>query len=468
MHILFFNPQGNFDDRDSHLTEHPDFGGQLIYVKEVAMAMVDQGHTADIVTRRIRDPEWPEFADDLDHYSGYEQGLRIVRIPCGGDEFLAKEKLWPQLPEFVANTVAFYGEDLPDCMTAHYADGGYCAALMQAETGLHFSFTGHSLGAQKLDKLGMNRSNYGELEERFRFSRRIAAERLSMQRASRIITSTGQERHEQYGHPLYSGAVDPADDSRFRVIPPGVNTRVFHADPAGDTEVHSRLAAKLRHPETPHLVISSRIDHKKNIGGAVRAFVESPELPRRAALAICVRGIDDPWSEAASLGAEERDVLLPILQQIDDAGLRDRVAFLNVGSQGELAATYRYFAGKGSVFVLPSLYEPFGLAPIEAVACGLACVATRNGGPAEIFADGSAVLVDPSNAQETAQGMLQALENFGELAPRSRQRVLSTYTWEMTAERYLDVLQEAVNTGPVRPASVPELNAQARLDSYLS
>ena len=41
MHILFFNPQGNFDDADSHWTEHPDFGGQLVYVKEVAMAMVD-------------------------------------------------------------------------------------------------------------------------------------------------------------------------------------------------------------------------------------------------------------------------------------------------------------------------------------------------------------------------------------------------------------------------------------------
>ena len=52
MHIIFFNPQGNFDAVDSHLTEHPDFGGQLVYVKEVAMAMVDAGHQVDIVTRR--------------------------------------------------------------------------------------------------------------------------------------------------------------------------------------------------------------------------------------------------------------------------------------------------------------------------------------------------------------------------------------------------------------------------------
>ena len=39
MHIGFLNPQGNFDSGNSHISEHPDFGGQLIYVREVAMAM---------------------------------------------------------------------------------------------------------------------------------------------------------------------------------------------------------------------------------------------------------------------------------------------------------------------------------------------------------------------------------------------------------------------------------------------
>ena len=55
MHIVFMNPQGNFDPKDSYLTEHPDFGGQLVYVKELAQAMSKLGHKIDIVTRRIRD-----------------------------------------------------------------------------------------------------------------------------------------------------------------------------------------------------------------------------------------------------------------------------------------------------------------------------------------------------------------------------------------------------------------------------
>ena len=50
MHVAFINPQGNFDPDDSYWTAHPDFGGQLVYVKELALAMGNLGHKADIVT----------------------------------------------------------------------------------------------------------------------------------------------------------------------------------------------------------------------------------------------------------------------------------------------------------------------------------------------------------------------------------------------------------------------------------
>ena len=78
MRVAFVNPQGNFDPQDSYWTEHPDFGGQLVYVKEVALAMAARGHRVDILTRRIVDPDWPEFEAPLDSYQGVE-GVRIVR-----------------------------------------------------------------------------------------------------------------------------------------------------------------------------------------------------------------------------------------------------------------------------------------------------------------------------------------------------------------------------------------------------
>lgn len=464
MHIVFLNPQGNFDPMDSHLTEHPDFGGQLVYVKEVAQALAALGHRVDILTRRVRDPAWPEFADDLDAYPGHRERLRIVRLPCGGDAFLAKEQLWDHLGEWVANIRAFYGDAPPDFATAHYADGGYAAALLAEQAGLGFTFTGHSLGAQKLDKLGTTSQNWPEMEERFRFSRRIDAERLAMARAARIITSTHQERAEQYAHSLYHGAVDPEDQSRFAVIPPGVNTRIFTTD---DGPEDAGLRTRLTDATRPCIVCSSRLDEKKNIIGVVEAYVSSEGLQARADLALFVRGLDDPFAEIERLSGDEQKVLRPILAAIEAAGLRDRVHFLNLQSQAELAAAYRVLAAQGSVFALTAFYEPFGLAPIEAAACGLACVATKNGGPSEIFADRSGVLVDPFEASDIARGLIEALDNQADLSARARSRVLSTYTWAKTAESYYGVIQDAAGAAPLAEP-VPALDATSRIEAYLA
>jgi len=468
MHIAFLNPQGNFDAGDSHLTEHPDFGGQLVYVKELAIALTEMGHTVDIVTRRIDDPDWPEFKAEIDHYPGYEANLRILRLRCGGPEFLNKERLWDHLDEFVHNMLAFYGNRPPQFATAHYADGGYCAALAQHLTGLDFTFTGHSLGAQKLDKLGTDLGNLQQMESRYRFSRRIAAERLSMQRAFRIVTSTEQERREQYGHPLYAGAVDVRADDRFSVIPPGVNTRVFTTETyEDDAATGDMLRAKLHGLPGPYVVVSNRLDEKKNTLGVVQAFAGKSGLRDRAGLILCIRGIDDPFEEIGRLAEPERAVLRSILDVISEARLRQRVRFLNIGSQRELAATYRFLARHGSVFALTAFYEPFGLAPIEAAACGLACVATRNGGPSEIFADGSGILVDPFDSDDIARGLQRALAEQADLSTRARLRVSSKYTWRKTAEGYLAIIEDGIRSARDRGAALPPLDAGELIVNHL-
>lgn len=468
MHVTFLNPQGNFDPLDSHLTEHPDFGGQLVYVKEVAWAMATAGHDVDIVTRRMEDPDWPEFSAAIEQYPGAPDRLRIVRVECGGLNFLPKEQLWPHLDEFVANLLGFYGDALPDFATAHYADGGFCGVALARQTGIGFTFTGHSLGAQKMDKLGMSPGNAVALEDRFHFSARIAAERLAMEHAHQIITSTGQERREQYSHPLYAGAVDVTDDGRFTVIPPGVNTSIFTTEPGEADRTHADgLLAPVRASTKPMVIVSNRLDTKKNTLGVVQAFAASEALRSAASLVLCFRGIDDPFAEIGRLDPAEQEVLAPMLAAIDEAGMRDDVHFLNIPSQGALAATYRAVAAGGGVFALTAFYEPFGLAPIEAAACGLACVATRNGGPSEIFEDGSGVLVDPADPADIARGLLAALENQPDLAARARQRVLSTYTWEMTAERYAEVIDAVRQRRADVPPAAP-LDAGGRITEYLA
>ncbi|MGD2064489.1 MAG: glycosyltransferase, partial [Nitrospirota bacterium] len=233
VYIAFLNIHGNFDAGDRYWTAHPDFGGQLVYVKEVTLALGRMGHRVDIVTRRIHDPEWPGFEAEVDRYPG-EPNVRIVRLACGGDGFRRKQDLWPYIAtEWVPNIAAFYQRDgaRPEVATAHYGDSGLAAALWYWQGGPPFTFTSHSLGAQRLERLLVhNHLDLPALDQEYFFARRIAAERVAMSHAARIITSTEQERREQYAHLAYAGAVDPTDTQRFAIIPPGVNLRLFDGD----------------------------------------------------------------------------------------------------------------------------------------------------------------------------------------------------------------------------------------------
>jgi sucrose-phosphate synthase len=466
MHIAFINPQGNFDANDSYWTEHPDFGGQLVYVKEVATAMAAQGHQIDIITRQIIDREWPEFAAPLDHYAE-TPNVNIVRIPCGPKRFLPKEQLWPYLgAEWVPNIVNFYISTgaMPDAFSAHYGDGGLAAALLSRETGKPFTFTGHSLGAQKMDKLQASPQNLAELEARYCFSRRILAERVSMKYAGRVITSTQQERVEQYGHPVYREAVDSVEDAHFAVIPPGVNRQVFSPKrTALDLIVRDRIKAARKRDlpkgrrKLPVVLVSSRLEPKKNHIGVVKAFVNSSELRENANLGLAVRTLDDPLNEYDSLTAGEKAVMDEIVTLIEEADLWDAVTAFPLNNQAELAAAYRVLAKRRSVFALTSLYEPFGLAPLEAMSCGLPAVVTRNGGPSESMVvigedrvDEFGILVDPVDPYDIADGILRLLKSedvWKKFSESGMARVVRKYTWERTADGYLRVIAELVG-GP--------------------
>jgi sucrose-phosphate synthase len=460
MRIAFLNPQGNFDPSDSYWTEHPDFGGQLVYVKQVALAMAELGHQVDILTRQIVDPEWPEFAEPFDAYPE-SSGARIVRLPAGPDNFLRKELLWPHLVrDWVPNILAFYGEEggLPDGFTAHYGDGGLCGALIEAQTGVPFTFTAHSLGAQKMDKLHVTRANLAEMDARYHFARRIVAERLGMNRSAVNITSTRQERYGQYSHNAYRGAVDWTDDSRFAVVPPGVNMTIFdrtgrHSD---EDTVHAHVRAMLQRDlsperlELPCIVASSRLDPKKNHLGLVNAFAYSPELRQRANLVIVTGNIEDPLRDYQQVGETERAVLDSLMAVINQKHLHGQVSMFALRGQGQLAAGYRLFAKQRSVFALTALYEPFGLAPLEAIAAGLPAVVTKFGGPSESLREGDeayGLLVDPNDPEESSAALLSLAskpDRWQQYAEAGYRRVRTHYVWQRTAEGYLDLIARAV------------------------
>ncbi|MDY7039498.1 MAG: glycosyltransferase [Chloroflexota bacterium] len=473
MFVAFVNPQGNFDPNDSYWTMHPDFGGQLVYVKEIALALGRWGHRVDIVTRQIVAPEWPEFATELDFYPGHDN-VRIVRIPFGGDRFLVKEDLWPYLgTEFAPRLISFYRREgrFPDAITAHYADGGLTAAVVQERTGIPFTFTPHSLGAQKMEKLGVMWENLSELDARFHFARRLIAERIAMSRASVCTASTDLERFEQYAHPAYQGAIDVNDARRLMVIPPGVNLRVFDQESSSviGRNYRAKVRAKLARdivPERrklPVIVASSRLDVKKNHVGLVRAFAGSPQLQAKANLLLVTRGLDNPLTDYSQADARVKEVLDQIMAVVKEGGLQGKISLFSLDSQDELAAAYRFLAETRSVFALTTYYEPFGLAPLEAMAAGLPAVVTGNGGPAESLREGNeeyGVLVDPFDPEDIARGLLRVLSDeavWRHYAKAGRRRVHDRYTWEGAARNFEEILLGLASDPPhpPRPDGLP-------------
>lgn len=460
MRIAFLNPQGNFDNLDSYLTEHPDFGGQLVYVKELAIAMSKKGVKTDIITRQIVDKNWIGFEEKIDYYEGID-GVRIIRIPFGGSKFLNKEKLWPYINEYVNGIIEFYKQedDYPDFFTSHYGDGGIAGALIYDRLKIPFSFTGHSLGAQKMDKLHINLDNIKEVDEKYNFTLRIMAERISMANSAVNFVSTEQERFGQYSHVAYRGAIDVDEDSKFKVVTPGVNTELFNSQATlGEDEVIKDRVNKVfmrdidsNRINLPSIVAASRLDPKKNHIGLVRAYGQNKELQDKCNLVITLRGIDNPFKDYSQAREEEKNILDQIMEHIKEYNLKGKVSMFSLNSQRELAACYREFARRNSVFCLTALYEPFGLAPIEAMACGLPAVVTKNGGPSEVLKEGDkdfGVLVDPTNEEDIAKGLLKVFKDIGTYKKYQQlgiERVQSKYTWDSTAYNYLKTIKEKLD-----------------------
>jgi sucrose-phosphate synthase len=457
MRIVLLNPQGNFDQTDAFWTEHPDFGGQLVYVKELAISLADLGHQVDIITRRFDESRFNLFNHSIGYYDGIDH-VRILRVDCGPNQFLQKEKLWPYINEWVNHIIDFYHHEgtTIDFITSHYGDGGIAGAMLSKKLNVPYSFTGHSLGAQKMDKLKLDQSNLLSLIEKYQFGKRILAERTAIQYASLVFVSTMQEKDEQYEHHVYKDVSNFQKDSRFVIASPGANLEIFGKDQPNENETwfHQKLESYLNRDidpgrqSLPYIVSASRLDPKKNHLGLLHAYAQSKELQAVANVAISLRGVENAFESYKGLKKSEQDIMKKMMKIIRDNDLIGQVSFVNITSQAYLASSYRYFANKKSIFTLTALYEPFGLAPIEAMAAGLPVAVTKYGGPSEVLFDGSkhyGVLLDVKNIENMVDGYLTIFSQYDKFKTLGLKRVYDKYNWHSTAKAYEKAIQSLLD-----------------------
>jgi len=125
-----------------------------------------------------------------------------------------------------------------------------------------------------------------------------------------------------------------------------------------------------------------------------------------------------------------------IFQEVERLSLEERVFFLGYVPEEDLPALYNL----ADLFVFPSLYEGFGLPPLEAMACGTPVVVSALSSLPEVVGDG-ALLVPPQEVEALAEAMEKALSDPSlreELRSKGLERA-KRFTWSEAAKRLLAI-----------------------------
>lgn len=394
----------------------PDTGGQVVFVLELAKKLGLFGYSVDIWTRQFERQPRMERVDG---------NVRILRAPCGGKEFLPKEYLYRNIPEWVENARRRIKKSRLsyDFINSHYWDAGMAGELLAAELDIPHIHTPHSIGSWKKQQMEADFPEDAEsFDETYNFSARIHHERILYHNCDMVIATT----HIQLDK-LKTDYGLSSDD--IRVIPPGYDdNRFFPVGEATRDVIREQLGF-----EDQTIVAISRLAHNKGVDLLVDAFaLLHSKMPNvRLLLAI--------GHEARSPGEQE---LLDILERKrKDYGLEDHIKFTGYIADEDLVDYYR----AADIFALPSRYEPFGMTAVEAMACGTPTVITIHGGLFRVLEYGIHTLfADPFDREDLAVTMTKILKYPSlrkRLSQSGAQFARSRFTWTGIAQQLLNAVE---------------------------
>jgi glycosyltransferase involved in cell wall biosynthesis len=399
-----------------------DGGGQNVYVGQLARHLCRMGHRVEVFTRLDR-PGLPAAV-------GWEDGVRIVHVPAGPPAAVRKEDLLPFMPEFTAHFVRAARRGRPGYDLAHA--NFFMSALVAAEakrlTGLPFAVTFHALGrVRRLHQGGADAFP----------DERLAVEDRVVREADRILSECPQDAQDLIAH--YG-----AEPHRLRTVPCGFDPAEFGP---GD-----RLAARAGlglSPGEPVVLQLGRMVPRKGVDNVIRGLA----LLRRG------HGID---ARLLVVGGESREPdprLTPEIGRLQrvaaEEGVSDRVTFVGSRRRDELAAFYR----AADVFVTTPWYEPFGITPVEAMACGTPVVGAEVGGIKYTVRDGqTGFLVPPRDPAALADRLARLFRDPAlrrVLGAQALRRAHSLFTWRRVAAMADRVFDEVIAGRPVCRALPP-------------
>ncbi|RFS82401.1 glycosyltransferase family 1 protein [Actinomadura spongiicola] len=377
-----------------------DGGGQNVFVAELAAELGRQGHYVTVYTRRDSPAQRERVR--------LAPGVTVEHVPAGPPEHIPKDDLLPWMHDFGRYLERRWAADPPDVAHAHFWMSGLAAVQAAQAAGrprVPVVQTYHALGTVKRRHQGDGDTSPAS---------RIRLERAVGRAVDGVLATCSDELTE-----LAAMGV-PRD--RVHVVPCGVDVDLFTPD--GRTTM-------TRGRDGHRLVVLSRLVERKGVDTAIRALAHVPGArltvaggPRRGDLHT------DP--EVRRL----RDVAL-------DAGVAGRVEFLGRVGRDEVPPLLR----SASLVVTLPWYEPFGMVPLEAMACGVPVVASAVGGHLDTVVDGvTGVHVPPRDPEAAARAIRALLDDPAGRAGMGfagGDRARDRYSWTRVAADTTEVYRHA-------------------------
>ena len=190
--------------------------------------------------------------------------------------------------------------------------------------------------------------------------------------------------------------------------------------PRGKEEINS-IKTKYR-IAADYLLFVGNITPRKNTQRIIKAF-DIAALANNLQLVLC---------GAMSFNSQ------PTSDEIKKRGLESKIKLLNYVDKADLPALYSGAQG----FVYPTLYEGFGIPPLEAMACATPVLSSYIGAAPEVCGS-DAILVDPYNIDAIADGM-QRLLSYSEQDIANAKTRAASYTWQQCAEQTLSAYRKTL------------------------
>lgn len=372
-----------------------DAGGQNVQVAQLAKALAAYGHHVTVYTRRDS-PALPERVR-------LAARATVEHVPAGPAKPVGKDDLLVYMDEFGDYLKRRWVEGRPDVAHAHFWMSGLATEVAARAVRTPFVQTFHALGSVQRRHQGAGDTSPDE---------RVLTEAMLGKVADAVIATCADEVSElgRLGVPRHA----------VSVVPCGVDLRAF--SPGGPAA---------RRDRRPRLICVSRMVKRKGIDTVIRALPRIPE-----ARLLVVGG--PPRSE---LDAEPEVGRLRAVAETD--GVAQRVDF--TGGLGQRAVA-RLLRSSDLALTVP-WYEPFGMAALEAMACGVPVIASAVGGHLDTVVHQTTGLLlpprEPVLLARQARTLLSDSLQRTTLGVAGADRARCRYSWDRIAAETLAVYQRA-------------------------